>query len=321
MKKRTPKGFTLIELLVATGVTVILVALMITIVSNLLGAYNRSSGVLASRNQASLVLEQLSAEIESLVVRDSVEVTLAATIRGNNIAGTGSSESEKPTGTYSFAEAGSYQPGENSLAIQEPPDSPLGPFAPIDYLRFGQGGTWLRFISSAPSLTNDDSGVRAIGYQIALNPVTSAPNAPLQYMMYRSEVSAQDTFDNGYELDPNSPDYNYNGTVLANPGESEIIAGNVIDFGVRLYGTNSNRERVLLFPLNTSDTEYFASGRGAQGYPRFVEVMVRILTPEGERLLSALRNPNVSIEQGWWEIVEEHSEVYSKVIKISSTPL
>jgi len=314
MNKRATKGFTLIELLVASGVTAIIVGLMITMVSNLLTAYNRSSGALSAQSQAGFVLDQMASEIESMVLRNSDEVMLAATIRDGTILGTGSSQ--KPDG--------------DSLEIQSVPapaapgDTPVdqGVILPIEQQRFGIGGVWLRFFSSAPSLSNDpNSGVRAIGYQIRFNPVTSASSAPEQYMLYRSEVPAQETFDTGYELNPSGGDYGYGGTLLTNPGEAQIIAGNVVDFGIRLFGTNSYRERELLFPLDSADLEYLASGTGSERYPRAIEVMIRIVTPEGVRLLDAKREQGALPDTTWWEIVEQNSEVFSRVINIPSRPL
>ena len=46
---------------------------------------------------------------------------------------------------------------------------------------------------------DSNKGVRAIGYNLALNGVTDASTAPLQYMLYRVEVPAKETFDNGIQ--------------------------------------------------------------------------------------------------------------------------
>ncbi|MFP4493728.1 MAG: type II secretion system protein J [Puniceicoccaceae bacterium] len=305
MKKRASLGFTLIELLVATAVTVMIVGLMITMVSNLLTAYNRSSGALAAQSQAGLVLDSLATELESLVVRDSDEVMLAATIRED--------PSEMKWGE-------SLKPEEINIESVEPGDR-FDRLEPIEDQRFGKGGVWLRFISSAPSMARDpDAGVRAIGYNLALDGVTDGSDAPLQYMLYRVEVPAEDTFDNGYDLsDPSNPTV----PILASPDESDIIAGNVVDFGIRFFEISRDPDdlgqRGLLFPMGPDDLEYLASGTGPEFYPDVIEVMVRILTPEGERLLEALRDDNITGD--WWDIVIENSEVYSRVIKIPSKPL
>ena len=307
MKKRATQGFTLIELLVASGVTAIIVGLMITMVSNLLTAYNRSSGALSAQSQAGFVLDQLTTELESAVFRNTGDVMLAATIQDGAQTGYAWGESIKPVG--------------KSLNIPDETDR-AGVLTPIEDLRFGVGGVWLRFLTSAPTLSGDpDGGVRAVGYQLQLDGVTSAASAPLQYMLYRSELSAKDTFDRGYDLSPGTGDY-ADATELLSPGENQIIAGNVVDFGVRLYGTNSDKERELIFPPKADGTlgTYLASGTGPQKYPRSVEVMVRILTPEGVRLIDAMRDDQLT-GQDWWTVVNQNSSVFSRVINIPSRPL
>lgn len=316
MKQKGSKGFTLVELLVATAVTAIIVGLMISMVSNLLTAYNRSSGALSAQSQSSLVFDQLASELESMVVRNSDEVMFAATI-GSGMPG-----------GYSWND--SQKPAADSLLIPDAPAVPADPAAPapeldpIEELRFGVGGVWLRMITSAPTLAGDpNSGVRAVGYRLELAGVTSAPGAPVQYMLYRTEISAQDTFDNGYELDPDSGDYNYGGTLLENPGSGQIIAGNVVDFGVRLYTFNEDGRRDLVYPRGdgAADLEYLPSGSGGDPYPQAAEIMIRTLTPEGVRLIDAKRANPSAVPQSWWEIVIQNSEVFSRVINIPSRPL
>lgn len=323
MKKRASPGFTLIELLVATAVTAIIVGLMITMVNNLLTAYNRSSGALAAQSQAGFVLDQLATEVESMVLRNTDDVMLAATIRHGADAPSGFewSESDKPS-------------GNDSLVVQSVSGAArFDALDPIESQRFGQGGVFLRYFTSAPSLTDDDDeGVRAVGYRLELDGVTSATDAPLQYMLYRGEIPARATFEAGYDLDPDAGDYTEDevGTTdsapntLLDPTEANIIAGNVVDFGVRFFEISEApanfKQRGLLFPLDSSDVEYLAAGSGAEEYPRAIEVMLRILTPEGERLLEALREGNLT-GRTWWEIVDQNSEVFSRVINIPSRPL
>jgi|GEM_PF-3153584 len=313
MNKRNKKGFTLIELLVATGVTAIIAGLMIQMVSNLLTAYNRSSGALSAQSQSAFVLDQISSEIESLVLRNTTDVMLVASVV-ENPSGYEWSNSAKPTG--------------GSLVIPAvAPANIFEPQEPIENLRFGQGGVFLRYITAAPTLSNDpNSGVRVVGYQIQLDGVTDAGGAPLQYMLYRTEIPALETFTDGYNLDPTDGDYVSN-TALIQPDENDIVAGNVVDFGVRFFETSSSTanksQRGLLFPLDSSDVEYNAAGSGAEQYPDVIEVMIRILTPEGERLLAAKRDPltSASVPQAWWDIVLQNSVVFSRVINIPSRPL
>jgi len=53
-------------------------------------------------------------------------------------------------------------------------------------------------------------------------------------------------------------------------------------------------------------------------FPDVVDVMVRVLSEEGARILESFENgdfPNME-EVDWWSIAEEHSKVYFRRIKI-----
>ncbi|MGE9289860.1 MAG: PulJ/GspJ family protein [Puniceicoccales bacterium] len=322
MKKRATQGFTLIELLVASGVTAIIVGLMITMVSNLLTAYNRSSGALSAQSQAGLVLDQLTSELESIVLRNSDDVMFKVDQVGT-LAGSGKSS---PAGIE--LASGAFGDDWEDL--------------PIENYRFGEGGLWLKFFTSAPSLTDDPTpGVRAMGYRIDFNPVAQG-SSESSFMLYRTQIPAEVTFDWGYDLDdiyPSADTYSYsyedsdgvavtvtgeeNGLKDPNPALSElsqqIIADNVVDFGVRLFTLNDQRQRELVFPLDANDSYSASSDSTTDSYPEVVEVMVRILTPEGRRLIDAMRD-NLLQGQNWWDVVDRNSEVYSRVIKIPSRP-
>lgn len=321
MKKRNSQGFTLVELLVASGVTAIIVALMVTMVSNLLSAYNRSSGRLSAQSQSGLVLEQLSAELQSMVMRNNGDVMFQVSQVGQ-LDGAGKTQ---PTGIVA-------PPGELTDPWEE---------LPIENYGFGPGGLWLKFFTTAPSLTDDsESGVRAMGYRIDYNPV--APNSSVSnYMLYRTEIPSQVTFDWGYDLtdafytDSTSYTYTYTNrdgdeeTVTLPNGlkndpvledlPQQIIADNVIDFGVRLFTQEGNQNREIEFP-KSDNQQYAASGDGTlDPYPRSVEVMVRILTPEGRRLIEAIDEGNLDLD--WWETAVQNSIVFSRVINIPSRPI
>ncbi len=330
MKKRVPNGFTIIELLVATGVTVIIVGLMITMVNNLLSAYNRSSGTLSAQVQASLFLDQMALELESMVVRDSDDYMFTVEQVGL------------------LDEAVRTTP----VGIDIPDEVEDRDFPPIEDYRFGEGGLWLKFFTTAPSMTLDQesAGVRAVGYRIDFNPVV--PNSPSRnYMLYRTQIPPQVTFDWGYDLiDPfyrNSDTYTYtpdptdddddpdpvtrpNGFRSPDPPlaflPSEILADNVVDFGVRLF-VHDDGVRYISFPLTAGQQYAASSDPDTDDYPKVVEVMVRVLTPEGERILENLREDRITPPDGttradyWWEIVREHSEVFSRVVQIPSKPI
>jgi len=295
MKRVRPRAFTLVELLVAVGVSGLIVGMLLTLVVNLLTGYQRASGALAIEARAGPVLEQLRVDLESMVQRPSDEGLLAASVR-EDPAGFGWGRSAKPGGGRSRR----LDAGE-----------------PIGTNRFGKGGVWLRLLTAAPALGEEVvAGVRAVGYRIELRRVTGAPDAPLQYQLYRSEVGTAETYARGYDLDPAEGDYADRNTLTV-PEEEDLLAAEVVDFGVRLYRRDSpGAGRTRLFPGMGGSGGFLATGQPGVGdpFPTQVEVMLRFLTPEGSRQLEALRAGR--IEAGWWEIVDRHSHTVSRLVSI-----
>ena len=62
-------------------------------------------------------------------------------------------------------------------------------------------------------------------------------------------------------------------------------------------------------------------------FPEVVDVMIRILTTEGESAISALEEGLTPVPAGnnpgeyWWEIAEKYSEVYVRRIKVFSSSI
>ena len=94
--RRGKRAFTIIELLVALTITAAISTMMVTIVVNVLGAWNRSSATLNTGNQARFILDQIALDLQGAVVSRSTDVTFAATISKNQTAG-GDAFSNEPT--------------------------------------------------------------------------------------------------------------------------------------------------------------------------------------------------------------------------------
>lgn len=304
-------GFTVIELLVAVAVTALLVSLMLTIVVNVMGGWNRSSGSLTSGNQARTVLDILSRDIQSAIFKRDGNVWMVATIQTNGVGADWAGSDKDATVTIPAPQTGNPLP-----SLEES-------------YRFGQAGVWLRFFATIPGTnTGDDiSAPRAISYQIVRRSV-SGSSAEQSYMLHRSEVSPAETFTNGYNLFDN--EY-YSGPLRA-PGVDSVIANNVVDFGVRFLKRNTvGGPLELIYPLSDTDLSFAAttdqskSGSGPdaapiRNFPDVVEVFVRVLTDEGVSQIANLEN-GLPASGTWWEIVEANSRVYSRRIEIKSTSL
>ncbi|HRE83163.1 MAG TPA: prepilin-type N-terminal cleavage/methylation domain-containing protein [Opitutaceae bacterium] len=262
-------GFTLVELITAMGVTAVLSALMLGLASQLLSIWRRETGVLSTRAQADLVFEQLSRDLEALVMRRDGNVWFAATVQPSPQIGRGDS-------TMSDAEwEGRVKPGNelpgtpgSSLSL-EPTSGSLAD------MRFGQAGVWLRFFSIVPdtqtSLSNL-SAPRAVAYQLVRRRVTASASArgrataPFRYTLYRSSArpmspswpDENSTFAVGYDLFSAASNPHYNrgdssvidhvGNIRAPRRYEQILGNNVIDFGVRCWGRDSTGRWSPLFP-------------------------------------------------------------------------
>lgn len=175
--------------------------------------------------------------------------------------------------------------------------------------------------------------------------------------------------ESGYDLNPAStPITNYNrsnfngvrndGTVTGDPRSIQIpgartnfdsvIADNVIDFGVRCYvrdATKSDGLR-LVFPANdlngTVSNAATATLLGKlpgsapvdsanfnQFFPDVVDVMVRILTDEGARVMAKYEVANSALvvpvgstpQQYWWQLATANSQVFTRRIVLNTRPL
>ena len=355
-------GFTLIELMVAIGVTALLVGLMLTITMNVMGGWNKSSGSLTSGNQARLVLDMLSRDLQGAVIKKDGNVWFAATIQKDQ-TGTG----DAGIVDANWMPSGVPQPsgstlGDNSLltdtsfvipALVSPSTVPV-----LEDYRFGKGGVWLRFLTSATDTNVDTTAVsapRAVSYQIVRLPVVPL-STEFRYLLFRSEVNSANTFSAGFNLFDAAydtptpiPTAVTDAGILRRPeitaaNRGLVIANNVIDFGVRVFTRNDSSATVngtlpgalfntpsfpdslspsLIGFAATTDSNK-ASGLVTSGlivhkFPSVVEVFVRVLTDEGVLQIDNLENGRITGD--WWDIALKNSKVFTRRVELNSNGL
>lgn len=350
-------AFTIFELLVAAAITAVLAAFIFAITTGLLTSWNRSRDVMASSNQATLALDQLVQDLESLVIRADGNTWLAVTVTGDQTA---QGDARIPSASYPN---GRSKPRPTDYAAGVTPASKS-----LEDYRFGHMGVWLRFFAIEPDRneTPDNlSTVRAVSYQIARVPVDGEVDGPeVRYFLHRSSVGGRSTFATGYNIvgsnQYNDPTGQAADDPLA-PGRvrqpiiSQVIASDVVDFGVRVYceepGRSSPVERFpadrrgetgptpppptpiwAFLATSSAAASPIAPASGPIGlsaavqreFPVAIEVMLRVLTDEGSRRIRALESGNIptnDFASEWWRIVTEHSEVYSRRIEVRSRPI
>jgi type II secretory pathway pseudopilin PulG len=368
--RRTRRAFTIVELMVALTITAAISAMMVTIVTNVLGAWSRSSATLSTGNQARLILDQVSADLQGALLRSSTDVTFAATIP-NNQTGVNGNRGDANATSASWTDV-EVKPGNTAAPdgslLLNPADRDLTAY------RFGQAGVWLRMLTvpadNSSTAFSDASAPRAVAYQIMRRQVGSA-SAPYTYQLFRSEVRpfgtdantiAKSTFTQGYDLfgnnlynDPSSAANGGNTEVadagcIRRPRWEYVIGNGVIDFGARIFVRSAAGVLEEAFPVDrrgggailrrvfaaTTDTTKihpaialpsgnFAVGATSYGYPSVVEIMVRILTPEGIQIIQSYEQAPARFggasASKWWELAEANSKVYVRRIEIRSSAL
>lgn len=257
-----------------------------------------------------------------------------------------------------------------------------------DY-RFGHAGVWLRFFTQQPDANgdiNEISAPRAVSYQIARVPVrdgttshTNPENYPdLRWAMFRTQVRPT-PFTGGAISSVNRSTIGVGFNIVANeyqiataaagggnagdPGAmrrpnkfADLLAENVIDFGVRIYERiNAAGDVVLVFPTNNTYANatrawcYLATNPNApvaglptpavpfnvstlpgvpagivRGKPASIELFIRVLTAEGVRKLQALELGRVSVppeyagKEGeyWWELAIQNSVTFTRRVDL-----
>lgn len=130
---------------------------------------------------------------------------------------------------------------------------------------------------------------------------------------------------------------------------ASVIADNVVDFGVRCYVRDAAAQPTglrLVFPA-TNENGIASNAATAQlraqlppgtpatsenynfVFPDVVDVMVRVLTDEGARLISTFEQPNspltlpagTNAQTYWWQLATANSEVFTRRIVLDAKPL
>lgn len=317
---KQPQAFTLLELLVAVTIALLLAGLLLTVTTGTLDLMRRTQGNLSAGAEAGLVLDFLTRDLQAALQRGDGGTWLAVDVISNPA---------ELTGHGWLTTAVRLKPaGNESLRLLPDPD--------IGAARYGLAGAWLRLVTT--NIESNGSLPVAVAYQIARRPVTgsiAATNpAAVRYTLFRSAVSTTETFANGYDVTAPAyasvgaaPTASRSPATLTNPSNTDALAGNVVDFGLRFYVRNGDGSLRRIFPADDGDTVHAAVGGAetadANRFPEVVDVMVRILTEEGATRVENMeagrvaRPPIYSTDAAWWwGEVEAHSQVYVRRIVI-----
>lgn len=310
-------GFTLLELLVAAAISLVIAGLLLAIVHRTLGLWERQRGAVDTAGQARLILDYLERDLQGALHRADHGRWLAADVI----------EAPSALERHAWLVAARMKPaGPLSLQLLGGSDGSLAT------ARFGRSGCWLRFLTCA-STANDAWALPAVvSYQIARRPVsgevTTSNPAEVRYRLYRTVVAPAATFAQGYDLGATAyttstgrPAAERTPAAVTAPAKVEALADNVVDFGVWLYAQNPDGTLRRTFPQSAATLAHAAPLDDS--FPVVADVMVRLLTEAGAAELAAweqgrlARPPEQATDaDAWWAVVERHSRVFTRRIRI-----
>ena len=360
-------AFTLVELLVAAGITTLLAGFIAVIVMNVSSTWSRASSRLGADAQARIVLDQIQLDLQGALYRDDGNVWMAAEVL-NNSNGVSTlwqiaQRNPKPVGGLSL----DIPATRTDLRTDERGRLDRSRFGAAGvWLRFftsNRGSNASTATMSAPV---------AVGYQIVRRfTATNPANLNTAYLLHRSEARPATTsgrigvLEAGYNITSSnytsSTSSTNSGGITGDPRSimvpgavrnlDSIFADNVIDFGVRCYVRDSSvvGGLRLIFPATTagaltnspqplrSQLPANTPSSAANYIPRFlfpdvVDVMIRILTDEGAKLIANMEKVqtptlpvplkyNSNAQQWWWGVAEENSRVYTRRIVLNAESL
>jgi len=309
--KTNRKGFTLIELMAALGVTAVIGYFFISIGRDFVIAWDHVGDSVARETEARAAMNTIARDFEAAFFREGTDVMFAVDVLEDN--------------TNSGIWEGDTAEGDTA----ERPDG-TG-FDPANH-EYGWAGCWVRFFTAAPSLN-------AVGYQIIRSTIKGGVGTP-RYMLYRNVTLIRDTLAEGFDLKAGALyfDNGYIGSIE----RPNILAVNVIDFGVRLYvyesdpvtnpdpsGPDAPDGLRLVFPADLSSSletvlpagglaysgATFSPAGSGQRYPDVVEVFIRVLSESGADEISNMEEAGDNSR--WQEVVDKNSRLYRRYITIS----
>lgn len=316
---RNYSAFTLIELVVSLAITAVIAAFLFSFSSSLADIWRRSQSDVDTDLDVNFVLDQMARDLESAIMLEGNDpmFALAVIAKGGETLETG----EVDAGPSAYLDQWKGVSARPATLHFDPQNH-----------HYGWAGVWLRFFSSQPS-------VNAVSYQIVRRPAFSGAKVS-PYLLNRAVVRHDHTFAAGYDItDSAYHDGSVNSELvsanIARPNLKLAILSNVVDFGVRLYAFDASETEQtaftpvglrMLFPgvlgtganqtLDLSMRSYVTSTwSGVTPYPDVVEIFLRVLSQRGADLLYRLETDGEG-EMSYEEIIEDHSKVYRRMVRI-----
>jgi hypothetical protein len=355
------QAFTLLELLVAATITAAIGGFIVILVANVAGVWTRTSNRLTADAQARYLLEQLALDLSAAQFRDDGNVWLAASVldaTGNSGFWQPAAANGKPGGGLSLAMA--------APNLADARFGVAGVWLRLFTTRRGANDATNATTAVATLSAPVAVGYQIVRHFSAASPLNLATSYQLHRAEVRPAATGSPArpgvIETGYDLSSgayNPGEATADGTAGAGdpatlkiPGaahdQGSVIGSNVIDFGVRCYVRDATQASGLrlVFPASNATGAPANSAAASlagrlppntpataanfnQMFPDVVDVMVRILTEDGARLIALYEQAGtpltppagVNAQQYWWQLAMSHSQVFTRRIVIHASSL
>ncbi len=302
-QKKHQNAFTLIEIMVASVVMIVLTGLVIQITSEVLKAWNRSSGKLSANAEARIAMDLLTQDLETAVFRNNGLRWLEAETKDiDSVAG--------------------YQPQTINLLLFSPAlDRPLedkdGKVIPGDICAVQYELLYQNPVSGETSKPDDNMFAlhrRVIDPSTTFNQIMGEGNQETFTSWNDAIVTPVTTT---LSLDP----------YPAPEDPQNYLAGHVANFIVDFYVVDDDGDEVKVpSPIKFGGTApTVGSSAPSLAFPlAYAEISLTILSDEGTKLLQnlAANRGGTGFDLGDGEgIVRQHGEVFTRRVNFLARPL
>lgn len=306
------RGFTLIEILAATAIMSVVILVVLSLTTNVLNVWNRSTGKLGSNYEARVALDLMANDLETLVMRNRpfcwIEVNYAS-----------------PAHPLSYSGALPQMPEMYFMARVE--DRP-------------------RFNNAGDAIYGD---ICAVGYRVFYqNPLDPGNQTDFpMFGLYRFAIDSERTFTNVMDtggdpapslsalmtgskyLDENGEEKTVGSLEGVMQGAENFLSANIVDVRAVFWYLDAESKQLVAItdtgdehgaprPFTYTDRLNIVGDEDASGTLEYVDIAITVMSPDG---LAVMESNSVTTDTDWFDLVAQYGTTFSRRVQIMAKPL
>lgn len=314
-KQKTSRGFTLIEVLAATGIMTVVILIVLSMTTNVLSVWNKSSGKLGANYEARVALDLLANDFETLVMRN------------------------RP---FCWIQVDYAQP-DHDLSDY----SGALPNMPQMY--------FMARVEDRPRYTSSSSGgepepiygdICAVAYRVLYqDPINPGSGDYPMFGLYRFVIDSEHTFTDVMNVPEGEDADELASLMIGSEFRNEVgdietvdadtirqdenfLSANIVDMRVVFYYLDPETGDILPItegneedapPVNFTYTDTLnIQGSSVPGTLEYVDIAITVMTSEG---LSVMESRSAESGVSWHDLVAQYGTTFSRRVPIMAKPL